>query len=520
MIPPISTGLLLRRTWLLLAPAVLAVAVAVYRGAAPVRLYVASALLYIAGMMALSMLQSLYRRIPTAFSERTWRVSALGMAAAACLIQGVVAAVFVNMPGAEPRMLVLFVLCFLVTLTPSRGRGADFWLSVPALLGPTVLLALWPGGQMTLSFTEMGALVAPFALYKFAAHPAREPIPHAVEEVVMASRKEKPTYLTRLSHELRTPLAGIMGTTELLEREELTEQQYQLVRTVKLSAEELFGVVSSILNGGKPPSPSEVSRMPVPPGSISSDDRGDALDTVLVVDDSDLNIEVLREQLKTLGMAVDTASDGLQGLSKWRRRRYAMVIADIQMPRMDGLEMARRIRNEEARDGNRHHTPIVGLSANAQRGGDAEALEAGFDGYLTKPLMLRRLQETLKQWVDKDAAESASSRSDVAGSPIDREALMGMVGGNGDVVESVLRRFSVAGASLVEEISGAVNEGDRLRVLAHKLKGTARSVCASRLGDLAEKLETSRSAADITLLEAEWRTVASTLDRWRATVSV
>ena len=163
-------------------------------------------------------------------------------------------------------------------------------------------------------------------------------------------------------------------------------------------------------------------------------------------------------------------------------------------------------------------TPIIALSANAQRGGDEEALAAGFDGYLTKPLMLRRLQEALYQWADSGAAEAAPPPSGTA-APIDRQALMDMVGGNLDVVESVLQRFALGGAELVKQIADAPGDSDRLRRLAHKLKGTARSVSAQRLGDIAERLEDSLSPVDVVALKAEWARVAHALEGWRASVS-
>lgn len=233
--------------------------------------------------------------------------------------------------------------------------------------------------------------------------------------------------------------------------------------------------------------------------------------TVLVVDDSELNLHVLCEQLKTLGVPHDTAADGLQGLAKWRSQPYALVISDIYMPCMDGLEMTRQIRAEEALKG-RRRTPIVALTANARRGVDEQAIAAGVDDYLTKPLMLRRLQETLEHWTAAPAAQVAAAAPAPESEPIDRAQLLEMVGGNRDVVDSVLRRFAGVGEGLVREIGESLNDGERLKRLAHKLKGTARSVCAERLGDVAEKLELSRSAAGFAALEEEWRRVAAALD--------
>jgi CheY-like chemotaxis protein/HPt (histidine-containing phosphotransfer) domain-containing protein len=519
MSPSVPTRQLIQRTWLVVLPVTQVMTALIYGSAAPGQLYLASALLFVAAGMALWLLQSLHKRVPSTFSERAWRGFSLAIVTGVCLTHGVIGAVFSRLPGDGQRMLVLVVLGFLATLTPSRGRGIDFWLAVPALLAPIALLHIGNLGPLVLP-SVVATILGLLALYALAALVDRDSAPEVGQETTGSPDNIRPTFLTRLSHELRTPMAGIVGTTELLEREPLTEYQRRLVQTVRRSAEELLVVVNSVLDNHSPlPTLDEPACVPVPLEASRDGSREDASDTVLVVDDSELNQDVLCQQLRTLGMSADTAWDGLQGLAKWRRRRYAMVIADIQMPRLDGLDMTRLMRAEEARGGDGQRTPIIALSANAQRGGDDAAMAAGFDGYLTKPLMLRRLQETLNQWVDKTAFGIRSTGPRIVSDPLDREALIEMVGGNVDVVESVLKRFAVAGAHLVQEIVSATRDSDQLKALAHKLKGTARSVCAHRLGELAEKLETSSDASDIEALEKEWQGVSRALDRWRIAVS-
>lgn len=259
-----------------------------------------------------------------------------------------------------------------------------------------------------------------------------------------------------------------------------------------------------------------IGRLPVAASNVSVAFVGEEPPsrTVLVVDDSELNLHVLCEQLKTLGVPYDTAADGLQGLAKWRAQPYALVITDIYMPCMDGLEMTRQIRADEILKG-RRRTPIVALTANARRGVDEQAISAGVDDYLTKPLMLRRLQEVLEHWATAPAERATTTPVSIETNPIDRKELLDMVGGNQEVVDSVLRRFASMGEGLVKEIAESAQDGARVKRLAHKLKGTARSVCARRLGDLAEKLELARSAAAIAAVEEEWRRVAAALEDMR-----
>ena len=93
---------------------------------------------------------------------------------------------------------------------------------------------------------------------------------------------------------------------------------------------------------------------------------------VLVVDDHPVNRDVLVLQLQLLGIAADSAADGVDALAAWTRGPYAAVLADIHMPRMDGHELARRMRAAEA-DHDRTRTPIVAITANAMKGEEESA---------------------------------------------------------------------------------------------------------------------------------------------------
>jgi signal transduction histidine kinase/CheY-like chemotaxis protein/HPt (histidine-containing phosphotransfer) domain-containing protein len=240
-----------------------------------------------------------------------------------------------------------------------------------------------------------------------------------------------------------------------------------------------------------------------------------ALGAVLAIDDSAVNLEVLVGQLKALGLQPDTAEDGLEGLARWRERSYALIITDLHMPGLDGLEMTRLIRSEEARCGTGRRTPIIALTANALKGEDERAMAAGLDGYLTKPLTLRRLREALKRWIDTSLPAPprsiADPESDDAQPPIDRSVLDETLGGDKALIDSVLRHFAAIGTKLVAALREAADDREELVRLAHKLKGTARAAGAMRLGDLAAVLESSLRTADIAMVEEEWRRVARDL---------
>ncbi len=115
---------------------------------------------------------------------------------------------------------------------------------------------------------------------------------------------------------------------------------------------------------------------------------------VLLVDDNLINRQLARIFLSRLGATVDEAGDGLEALEACRGRRYDLVLLDIHMPELDGLEAAARIRAE----GPNHDTPILALSAEAAPQDLERYRRAGIDGHLAKPITEEALAGTLRHW--------------------------------------------------------------------------------------------------------------------------
>ena len=233
---------------------------------------------------------------------------------------------------------------------------------------------------------------------------------------------------------------------------------------------------------------------------------------VLAVDDYEVNLEVLRGQFDILGVELDTAANGIEALTLWRERPYALVLTDIHMPDMDGFELTRQIRAEESARGDARRTPVVALTANALKGEAERCLTTGMDGYLTKPLTLDRLREAVTTWTTGTASVTQRLLEKRALSDaIDRSVVASMFGDNQTAIERVLARFRKAGATLIAEIEAAKGDPKRLTDLAHKLKGAARAAGAVRLGDLAAALEQSGDARDAGPLREEWQRVEEAL---------
>jgi PAS domain S-box-containing protein len=115
---------------------------------------------------------------------------------------------------------------------------------------------------------------------------------------------------------------------------------------------------------------------------------------VLVAEDNLINQRIVSFQLKKLGFEIDLASDGQEAYEKYSsEQNYDLIILDIQMPKMDGYEVAKAIRQMERNFAS--HSPIIALTANAMKGDRELYLEAGMDGYVSKPFTLETLQEAI-----------------------------------------------------------------------------------------------------------------------------
>ena len=124
---------------------------------------------------------------------------------------------------------------------------------------------------------------------------------------------------------------------------------------------------------------------------------------VLVVDDNSVNRKILARQLELAGASTDAASGGEEALELWRKGRYDLVLADLQMPTMDGFELARRIRASELEE-RRPRTPILAVTASTLEGEEQKSRLVGMDGFITKPIGIEQLKAPLDVWLKGAAA--------------------------------------------------------------------------------------------------------------------
>jgi CheY-like chemotaxis protein len=190
---------------------------------------------------------------------------------------------------------------------------------------------------------------------------------------------------------------------------------------------------------------------------------------VLVADDHEVNQAVVAAVLKKWGHAVGAALDGQEVLDKLASETYDLVLMDLQMPVMDGLDATRLLRRREAITGGRH-VPVVAMTARALDEDRARCLAAGMDGYLSKPLDQRALFDVLQQF-GGPAADGAGPASD----PFADAASLAPVISDPGLVRHVAGLFLSTAPGQVARLARALELGDapQARAVAHSLKGAA-----------------------------------------------
>jgi len=231
--------------------------------------------------------------------------------------------------------------------------------------------------------------------------------------------------------------------------------------------------------------------------AVAAATRFSAAAQVLVVEDNEVNRLVASELLDGLGLRVSCASSGLDAIERLRAERFDLVLMDIQMPGLDGVETTRRIR--ELAD--HRHTPVVALTAHAMLGDRQRFLDAGMDDYLAKPIEEAELVRVLARWLPLDTAITegqpmATGAPPVAVAGIDVAAALARVNGKHALLWRLVRDFRERHGSAAARMQSLI-EGARwqeVRDLAHTLKGVASTLGMDRVATAAGQLEIAAQA--------------------------
>jgi diguanylate cyclase (GGDEF)-like protein len=243
---------------------------------------------------------------------------------------------------------------------------------------------------------------------------------------------------------------------------------------------------------------------------------------VLIVEDNRFNQQVALGMLARLGCQAEIAATGREALQAVSKRTFDLILMDCQMPEIDGYEATARIRSQQTDIG---RVPIVAMTAHAQEGDGDRCRAAGMDDYLSKPLRLNALRNSLARWLipvrpDADASNEGpvpSLGSPQSDGPLDPTLFRELQETVGDAIEEVIRLFLEDTPNYIEAIVEAVSSRkiDTATRIAHTIKGSASNVGAIALADICKDLEGARTTNDaldlVNRLHWEYQRVATAL---------
>ncbi len=255
---------------------------------------------------------------------------------------------------------------------------------------------------------------------------------------------------------------------------------------------------------------------------------------ILVVDDTPMNLQVIRGLLKRTCMEIDTASSGEECLSKIKTGSYDMVFLDYRMPNMNGVETLVEIKNRYPDFYEK--VPIISLTASAISGDREKLLAAGFTDYLAKPVNIDEMEKMMLKYLPKDAitiVDPSADEGDGEGDElkvipkvlreydgIDIEKGLDYCGDEDDymyAVETYARSVDEKAAQIEKNL--ADKDIERYIINVHSLKSTSLAIGATALSEKAKALEASAKEGETDNIEvntkellADYRALKAVLD--------
>lgn len=225
--------------------------------------------------------------------------------------------------------------------------------------------------------------------------------------------------------------------------------------------------------------------------------------SILLVDDNEINLTVAEETLKGSGFTTDRAYSGQQALDKLEKETYDIIMMDLHMPVMDGIETSRRIRNLQLG----FRPVIIALTADINEDMKIKALNSWFDDYVTKPYQPDKLISLLQKWSRLKTTEDLSCEP-AAHSPkllpsslpgLDISSGLARLNGSNSAYLNILDLFLKNEKGLIKNLKQALEQNDTAaaKILCHTLKGVSANLGAQDLSTAAaafeQKLKTAES---------------------------
>ena len=235
---------------------------------------------------------------------------------------------------------------------------------------------------------------------------------------------------------------------------------------------------------------------------------------ILLAEDNVVNQKLALRMLERMGYRADVAGNGLEVLEALKRQDYDVVLMDVQMPEMDGLEACQRIHQDWPVE---RHPRVIAMTANAMREDREACFAAGMDDYLSKPIHVEELVHALNRCRPVQAAANgpaeevtllepsagalgqAPGDESAAAAVLDLSKLNSMTGGDQDFLREMIQTYLEEAPRLLGDMRKAVAQGDAagLRIAAHSLKSNSAAFGANELTELCRELEGMGKAGEL-----------------------
>jgi PAS domain S-box-containing protein len=231
---------------------------------------------------------------------------------------------------------------------------------------------------------------------------------------------------------------------------------------------------------------------------------------ILVAEDNPVNQELAVHLLESRGHSVSVAENGRQALSMIEKHRFDLVLMDVQMPEMGGLEATQAIRERERTSGK--HLPVIAMTAHAMHGDREKCLGAGMDGYIAKPLDPKTFLDTVDAAGRRDLTAVPVPEQDGTLPEFNETALLQRFNGNRKLLGTLFRTFNEDAPKMLRRIREALTsrEAGRTAEAAHALKGSVGNFGRSPAFDTAREIEL---AAREGKLDGGWKMYAGLEDQ-------
>jgi CheY-like chemotaxis protein len=239
--------------------------------------------------------------------------------------------------------------------------------------------------------------------------------------------------------------------------------------TKPVSEKNLRSAVQSVLSNEK-------NNHPIQNLAIASSPAGSrAALRIFLGEDNRINQDVAVKLLAKSGHSVVAANNGKEVLAAHKSERFDLIIMDVQMPEMGGFEATALIREREKATG--EHIPIIAVTANAMKGDREKCINAGMDGYVSKPIRAQQLLETVAEFGNSATSrEESLTESPLTGASdiIDGQILLDGFSGDEELLRSVASLFFTEVPTQLADLRLAVEKRDAesLVRLAHKIRGS------------------------------------------------